>query len=87
MNKKTISAISTITLIAALGLGLYVIISNWIASRDLPVGVCLTNSQRGLMFTAIGLAIVSFAASFLKRIRMMLRQVLILAQTLWIIGI
>ncbi|MFA6697676.1 MAG: hypothetical protein WAP98_05585 [Caldicoprobacterales bacterium] len=67
MNKKTISAISTITLIAALGLGLYVIISNWIASRDLPVGVCLTNSQRGLMFTAIGLAIVSFAASFFEK--------------------
>ena len=51
----------------ALGLGLYVIISNWIASRDLPVGVCLTNSQRGLVFTAIGLAIVSFAASFFEK--------------------
>lgn len=66
MKRKTISILSTISLVAATLIALYVIVQNWFTSRSLPAGTCPVDSYRALVYAAIGLAVFSFILSFFE---------------------
>jgi phosphotransferase system glucose/maltose/N-acetylglucosamine-specific IIC component len=64
MSRKTISIISNITFAITIILGGYVLISGYLARRNLMPGACPIEDNRTLLYIAIGFAVVTFILSF-----------------------
>jgi uncharacterized BrkB/YihY/UPF0761 family membrane protein len=67
MSRKTFSILSNIIFVLALVLGVYVLVSTYLARRALPPGVCPIDNNRTLIYISISLAAVSFIISIFEK--------------------
>jgi len=66
MKKKTLSYLSSGSLIAGAAIGLYAFFNIYILNRNLPAGICPVTANRPLLYVATALCCISFILSFFE---------------------
>ncbi|NLU35636.1 MAG: hypothetical protein GXX01_01250 [Clostridiales bacterium] len=66
MKRKPINIISNISFVITILLAGFVLVSNILARRSLPPGVCPVADNRPLIFIAIGFALLTFILSSIE---------------------
>lgn len=64
---KRLKIIENIIFITAISLGGYALATTYFINRNLPPGVCPVDNNRNLMYTSIGLLIVSLVFPYVAK--------------------